>query len=294
MSCKWDREAEDYLSDGEPCRRDDYGDPTKHCAARRTCSSHVGSAELTCARCIGRVRAIIRRIPTLSALALPVALTLGVNSEAANIAGPAANPGDWSERRMAMRGHLATWASNGRITEEQHLHARLTMEDDDERHPANVLGRWALMIAEDYDHDLPTLTISNAADYLDRQLGRIAQDAEQDFALLGRELRKCHGSLETAVALGTHTERGAPCPDCVGALQVARNELRERGVPESEWPKLKAPRLVRQYGHWCEDENCERIHSADEADDEWQCPRVGKHVWTHKAYTDYIEDRKAS
>src|SRR5690348_9354345 len=103
MSCRWDNEAGDYLDDGEPCRRDEYGDPTKHCTARRTCAQHVGAGELTCARCIGRVRSTLRRIPALAALMPVVALEGGVNSEAASLAGPAADPEAWMWRRVAQR-----------------------------------------------------------------------------------------------------------------------------------------------------------------------------------------------
>ena len=46
--CRWDREVGAYLTpDGDPCKRDDYGDLTYHCTARRTCANHVGKGELT-------------------------------------------------------------------------------------------------------------------------------------------------------------------------------------------------------------------------------------------------------
>lgn len=276
MSCKWDRDAGEYLNDGEPCRTDDYGDPTKHCTARPSCAVHIGTDELTCPRCIGRTRAVLRRIPVLAALTIPVAVTAGINSEAANMAGPAADPARWSDRRVAMRSHLATWERMGRISERQHMHARALMEDDDEHHPLTVLGRWCLMIAEDYDHDLPTtLTITNAADYLDRNLARVANDDEQDFPLLARELRKCLQHLELVVALAVRPERGAPCPDCTG-----------EGVG--------IPRLVREYGHWCDDEDCERVHYADDSADRWVCPKNREHWRTVEEYNNYLSERKGA
>lgn len=295
MSCKWDRDAKDYLIDGEPCRRDDYGDPTHHCTARRTCSAHVGNDERTCARCIGRVRANLKHIPLLSALTLPVAVTLGVNSQAANLAGPAADPADWSERRIAVRSHLATWEKLGRISETQHLRARIGMEDDDEGHPLNVLGRWCLMIAEDYGHDLPTpLTVSSAADYLTRMLPRVAQDSTQDFPLLMTEVRKCRRHMESAIAITAHHERGVPCPECVVVMQDKRAELAALGVPENEWPKLAAPRLIRKYAHWCDDEDCCQVHHDTDAEDTWVCPRDHAHTWTHEDYTRRLVERKTA
>ena len=235
--------------------------PEPHCTGRKTCAVHVGEDEITCPRCIARTRASLRRIPALTALAMPVAIATGVNSEAANLAGPAADPEAWSWRKVAAR-QGRSW------------HLSL-IEDDDERHPYSVLGRWALMIAEDYGHDLPTLTVTRAAEYLDRNLARIANDPEQDWALLSAEVRKCRRALEAADALAAHRERGAPCPTC-----------------KSDDETKPAPRLIRVYPHWCDDEDCARIHHEDASEDYWECPRDRAHTWTEKAYRDYIEERK--
>lgn len=275
MTCKWDREAEDYLDDGEPCRYDYDGEPTRHCMARRTCAVHIGRDELTCPRCIGRTRTYLRRMVPVSALLMPVAVASGVNSEAANLAGPTPRPRDWRDRRIAMRSHLATWEALGRITEEQHLHARQAMEDDDERHPVNVLGRWCLMFAEDYGHDLPApLTVASAVDYLDRHLSRIANDPEQDFPLFAAEVRRCVRGLEETAALVVRAERGAPCPTCQDGGHFVR--------------------LVREYSHWCEDPECCREHFADDSEDRWVCPRNREHQWTHAAYSNYLTERTSA
>lgn len=263
MTCKYDRASGEYLIDGEPCRRDDYGDPTRHCTAKRTCANHVGPGELTCARCLGRVRANLRRIPVVSQLMMLVAVEDGVNSEAANLAGPAADPEAWSWRKIAAR-RGGPW------------HLSL-IEDDDEEHPYLVLGRWDMMIREDYGHPSDErVTIANAAAYLDRQLGRIAQDEEQDFPLFAREVRTCRNHLERVLRTAASRQRGAPCPDCTSP---------DDGV---------GPRLVREYGHWCEDEDCERLHYADDTADRWVCPRNRAHEWTPKAYSDYVEERRTA
>ena len=111
-ACKYDREFDNYLLEsGVVCKVDEYGDPTTHCTARRTCSQHVGFGELTCARCLGRVRQTIRKIATFSPL-LPTAAELeeygrravqGVNSEAAYLAGPAADPESWMWHQIERR-----------------------------------------------------------------------------------------------------------------------------------------------------------------------------------------------
>ena len=263
-TCRWDSEVGDYLADGEPCRCDEYGDPTRHCTARRTCSVHIGRDETTCPRCIARTRAHIRAIPARAALMLPVALASGsVDSEAANLAGPAADPEAWSWRKVAAR-QGGSW------------HLSL-VEDDDERHPYTVLTRWALMIAEDYGHDLPDrLTVVSAADYLDRNLARIANDPEQDFGLLASEVRKCRRHLELVTALAGNKERGVPCPECVA----------------SKVDDPKRLRLVREYGHWCDDEGCERLHYDDDSADRWVCPRDRSHVWDVESYDRWITERR--
>lgn len=272
MSCRYDREAEDYLNDGQPCRVDDYGDPTKHCTARRSCSQHIGRDELTCARCIGRVRAKIRRIVSLTPLMLTQALRAGIDSDAANLAGPATDVRHWTERRLAMRTHLLTWERLGRITEKQYFHARATMEDDDEDHPYTVLTRWHMMLAEDYGHWLPDrMSVTDSAAYLDRNLGRVAQDPEQDFPLIRREITHCAEHLEAVIRNQSGTERGAPCPDCRDAGRVVR--------------------MRRVYGHWCDHEECEQIHYADDSGDVWVCPVDRGHWMTPEGYAQWLKTR---
>ena len=269
MTCRYDRDAGEYLIDGKPCRTDDYGDPTKHCTMPR-CSHHIGEGELTCARCIGRVRNLIRRVVDLSALMLPVAVAAGVNSEAANLAGPFADYETFSARRMIDK----RWISS-HIPEHNQLRALVNLvADDDEQHPYGVLTRWEFMLREDYRTPRNGATsIAAAASYLGRVLHRVAQDDEQDFALLARELRACRDHLERAANTARIPERGAPCPACI--------EQSEDG---------KGPRLVRDYGHWCDGEDCERIHHEDDSDDWWTCPRVKAHAWSHEDYRKWVDD----
>lgn len=274
MGCKWDRDAEAYLVDGERCKVDEYGDPTKHCAARRTCSAHVGLDELTCARCIGRVRADIRRIVDVAALMPVVAAEAGsIHAAAASLAGPHADVRAWTDQRIAIRAHLDTWLRLGRITEEQWLGARGREEDDDDTDPAMLLPRWAMMLAEDYGLALPAkLTLTSAASWLEKQLGRLAQDPEQDFGLLRDEMRECRRNLEAVAAVLAYRRRGAPCPTCI-----------EGGRP-------KPPRLRLEYGHWCESLDCEKVHYADDSGDEWVCLVDRSHRWTEEDYRLRVAD----
>lgn len=241
-----------------------------HCTAGRNCTWHVEHGDLTCGRCLASVRRNLRRIGDLSALMLPAAIDNGVNSAAANLAGPGADYSTFVARRLIGQ----RWIDGNLPERNQIRAAEALLEDDDEHHPYNVLTRWWAMIAEDYDHETPVMTITGSVDYLDRTLHRIAQDNEQDFPLLGRELKKCRQHLESVLTNDDRPDRGAPCPECTSD---------EAGV---------GPRLVRVYPHWCEDEACERMHYDSEADDVWQCPRVSTHQWPHEDYTRWIEERK--
>ena len=257
-ACRWDAEANAYLADGEPCRVDEYGDATKHCTARRTCAQHVGWGELTCARCLGRVRMDIRQIVQRSTELLPEAIETGVNSEAAMLAGPAADVEAWSWHKVS--------AKQGRI-----WHVSL-IEEDDDWHPETVLTRWAQMLTEDYGIERPERwNLSNAAAFLDRILGRVAQDDAQDFPLLAREVRKCRSHLESVLSDSLAPERGAPCPTCGMDQQVIR--------------------LVREYPHFCWDDDCEQIHYETDEADRWVCPRNPQHAWTVREYENWVEER---
>lgn len=263
--CRWDRTAEEYVtSDGSPCKVDDYGDPTTHCTAKRSCSWHVGHGELTCARCLAGARVNLHWIGDLSALLLTQALTDGVASEAASLAGPATDPRAWAGIRLAQGRHLTTWLLRDRITEEQAARALANLEEDDKRHGERLVTTWARMVAEDYHHPLPSrMTLAWCVGYLDRQLHRIAQDPEQDFPLLKRELKKCRQHLEAVLHNNDQRDRGAPCPECVGNGE---------GVP----------RLVREYAQGVKHDRY----------DQWICPRNKDHAWSHHAYIAYVEDRK--
>ena len=258
MNCRYDRESKQYmLADGDPCRVDEYGDPTNHCKARVNCAQHIGQDEQTCIRCLNRARTNIRQIVLLSTLMMPVALGKGVNSEAANLAGPAADVDAWSWRKVA--------AKQGRA-----WHVSL-VEEDDEHHPYTVLTRWQLMLSEDYGHPLPqAMSIMGAGAYLERNLGMVAQDPEQDFALLARELKTCRAHLEAVLGDAERAEKGQPCPSC-------RDED-------------KLVRLRREWGHWCEAEDCEKLHYLDDSGDRWVCPRNHQHWWTEQDYRRYVDD----
>lgn len=257
----------------------------RHCTARKNCTWHIAASEQTCGRCIGGARREIRWIVNLSALTATQAIMDGLESEALNLTGPAADPRSLSEWQVARKNYLRSWEERGKITEQQHLHAIEAMNADDEHHPYAVLTRWQMMIAEDYDHELPgRLSIAGAAGYLDRNLHRIAHDDTQDFPLLRRELRKCRQHLESVLHNDTNPDRGAPCPTCRAEHRTDCEDVTCRGC--------LIVRLTRQYAHHCEDEACERFHFTDDGSDTWHCPRNAKHWWTQAGYADVLRDRQ--
>lgn len=233
-----------------------------HCTATKTCSWHIPEGTSTCGRCLARTRRDLRWIGDLAPLMLTAAMSGGVDSEAANLAGPAVDAEAWSWRKAAARSGL-TW------------HVSL-VEEDDEHHPLRVTQTWATTLASEYGQAPALGTVTECVAWLDRHLHRIAQDDEQDFPLLTRELRRCRQHLEAVLHNDDRPERGAPCPDCT-------NE--DTGV---------GPRLVRLFAHWCTDPNCERLHSDNADRDVWQCPRIDTHSWSHGMYEAYVAERKSS
>lgn len=269
-NCRWDRDAEDYLIDGEPCRTDDYGDPTRHCKARRTCSQHIGRDELTCARCIGRTRNDVRQLSPLAALMWNVAIGGGdVTTDAAMYAGPAANMDEYAENREAAIHQLDASAKRGLISQRVYLKELGRIVNDDESHPANVLGVWCRMWAENYGLTMPnTASLTECIAFVEANLHRVAQDEDQDFPLFAREVSSCRSAMEFALRNSHAAERGAPCPTC----------------------STPAPRLRRDYGHWCDAEDCEQIHYSDDSGDRWICPRNRDHWWSEEDYRRWVAD----
>jgi len=166
---------------------------------------HVES--LTCPGCVGVVRSDLDLIADLSARMLGEAVHRGVNSEAAMLAGPAADVEAWRNRWMSARaGRIpADWLEDCR----------------DELHPLYVLGTWDMLVTQHYDHDrTQRVTIEGAASYLGANLTALAQEAEFAFEELAREVRACRAHLEDVLRDGERDEKGAPCPMCGRAALV--------------------------------------------------------------------------
>jgi hypothetical protein len=273
-NCRYDRDAKAHLlrehrpecADREckgclPCTHED-GNPVRHCRTRLRCTSHLGWTEETCPECLGKIRANLSRLIETLALMPEEAEEQGVNSEAANLAGPHAD-------YVRAQWRLINADRAGESVDE------LDLSD-----PYTCLTMHERTIREDLGHDETTLvsaSVAGAAGYLSWVLTDLARDEEQTATL--RALLADSGRLlahaEAARSNSTAPERGIPCPDCVADGK-------------------DAPRLVRHYGHWCLKTGCERLHYLDDSGDVWRCPNDPEHEWSHVDYEARLVERKAS
>ena len=207
MSCTYD-DATGWTTNGNPCGEE-------HCYGHR-CSAHVNPGELICPSCIATTREHIADIVRDAALMLPEAIHRGINSEAANLAGPAPHPGTARARWEQGRSQAQAAAFDGeRFDAETYNRLVDRLPDDDPQHPYAVLGRWELMLREDYGpatHE--PITVASAAKYLNAVMHRLANDPMQDFPLFARDMRRCRAHLAAVLRANPQIERGAPCHLC--------------------------------------------------------------------------------
>lgn len=233
-----------------------------HCAMRGSCANHVDHSAgiVTCAGCIGRTRTDLQAIEDRYAEIPDEAMQAGVDSEAANLAGPAASPDQVKARRKAGV-HVEVFAPP---------RGNKPAIIDDPHHPYSVLGRWDMALREDYDQPTDLLvSVSRAKDYLASMLGVFAQDQPQAFEEFASDVATCRTHLESVLSDSRQPERGAPCPSC-----------REAG-------EEKPARLAKRYGS-----------DKSGADDRWVCSTNAEHWWREADYRlrvagDYLDHAPA-
>ena len=169
--------------------------------------------EQTCAQCVGDVRDDLAEIVTLDGRMLDEAQHRGVESEAAMLAGPAADHEVWQARHriLLQRATVGTKADEARAMEWHY-------DNRDEQHPYWVLGGWDLMVTEYLGHDrTEAVSVTGSADYLADQLTYLAQRPDFGWEDMAREVRSCRAHLEDVLREGDRAERGSPCPMCAKA-----------------------------------------------------------------------------
>lgn len=191
----------------EPCAKPHclvgwYGD-------RGSCETH---AESVCSSCLAKVREHLAEIVRLSGMPLleQVLRAGDVGTEAADLLGPAANPKQWRQR--SNYGHI--YEPDSRVG----WHT----------HPFGVLGWYDMLVTEHLGHSrTQRITVTTAADYLDRNLHYLAADVEFDFADMAVAFEGCRTHMEQVLHEGEQVETGAPCMTCRKPLRrvFAGNEL---------------------------------------------------------------------
>lgn len=175
--------------------------PWPHC--RRCGKEH---AEHTCPGCLADVRTDLAEIVRLCATLPAEVEHRGIDSEAMNLLGPAADP--------ESIGHMRASVAVGRVPADW-----LEVADDD-RHPLLVLGTWQQAYAEAFEHVDPVrITINGAASYLDRNLAYIGAEADVPFEDFARQIADCRSHIERVLHDGEQVETGAPCMNCEKPLR---------------------------------------------------------------------------
>lgn len=250
--CTWSVEDGWLTAEGRPC-------PRAHCAFRRNCARHVDldAGVRTCPACIGKVRHDLHQLVALVPHLPAEAQVAGVDSEAANLAGPAASG--------------------------EQMHARAQREPDlelDPHHPAALLTRWEVhRRARTGSRSDLFATMSSASHYLLAQLAT-AWPHEDEFAVFAQEVFDCMVHLEQTLHDSRRGDEGARCPSCA-AEHGEGPRLRRRHAEHGASP---CPRVQR-------DRPCRVCLGVD---DSWHCPANPEHWWPEPDYrarvaADYLE-----
>jgi hypothetical protein len=201
----------------------------QHC---RVCG--VAHHEHACPDCMDDTRETITEILRMCGTLPEEAKAKGVNSEAMNLLGPAA---DWEAAN-----HVEASVLAGRLPADWIDHA------DHELHPLIVLGGWESVWREEFEHeDTKRQTVADAGAYLDRNLSRASSWPHVPFEDMARDLRRCRSHMEAVLHDGEQVDRGAPCLSC-GALLEKRWDVGQLGRDGWACPR------------------CHQLHTADQYD----------------------------
>lgn len=243
-TCRWTSNSEPRLLNGRhnpncdntTCRGCQEC-PERHCTVcnREHVTVDGRGTDQTCGPCLTTIRDNLREITTLTEHLLDEAINKGVNSDAADLAGPAIRTYEGIEafeyRRMS------------------YLMGRIPQLEQDDQHPLWILGTWETVVREHLNqpaNPADRITLPDARDYLDRQLFTIAHDPNFPVDELADDLKDCRNHLENVLHEGTRTETGAACPACGGA-----NLVKDYGQDPDDEIRWRCPR--NSCGQWWSD-----------------------------------------
>lgn len=270
-----------------PCSED-------HCEINGRCHQHVNHAAgtYTCPRCIGLTRRQVRKILDQYALVevdvetrhldlgplLEQAAESGVDSEAFNLVGPAADPGQWAERRRRL---VATYDARGWCDYPKHE----GIADDDPHHPYAVLGRWDMKLRESYGPQTDLLvSVSRAVDYLSGPLlDKFAHTHE--FEAFAHDVTACLTHLETVLSDSREPEKGAPCPTCRADGRRSPRLVKHYATH----PGLKPGQRCTRIDCHCGDDHTGHCRTCAGHLDTWHCPIVTEHWWSDADYRTRVD-----
>lgn len=240
---------------------------------RGRCPHHVQHAAgiVTCPRCIRRVRKDVDAIVELWIRVLVFDVVVdGIDSEAMNLAGAAASPAQYAEKRqrIAARYDAQGWCDWPRLE---------STLDDDAHHPYAVLARAAQAL-----EDAGWITVApwdwnvvRAAAAIRTALDETGFPQGDEFAALAAELATCRAHLENVDHDSRAPDLGRPCPACVQAHGKGPR-LRKR---HASHPGSKP-------GQRCSDTLCPICEGRADA---WHCPDDPAHAWTDDEYRNRVD-----
>ena len=184
-----------------------------------------------CASCLGETRTNLAAIIAMCARMLGEAIRRGLNSQAAMLAGPTADPEAWGYRRMS--------AIAGRIDP-------AWLEDNHDDSTAWVLGTWEMLVRQHLDqHTDDRLTLTEAWAYLDQHLTRLAHDPDFPIEELSRDARACRSHLEDVLRDGEQVEKTRVT--CTSDDCRKRPRLERRYATEARWDAWVCPSCGKNY-----------------------------------------------
>lgn len=210
--------------------------------------------EHVCPGCLADARSDLREIVRMCEGLPAEAEAKGVDSEAAVLFGPVADPEAFEHRTMS--------ATCGRID------AGWLNVADEVLHPLWVLG-WTEMIMRDVLGFAPgdqRVTVPSAAQFVDTWLASASRCDDLDWSQLRRELANCRSYIERVLHDGEQIDEGAPCMRCQRRLvRVWRDSEHTDGwrctrcredVSEAQY-RLAVAQLHRESATWLTDRDIE-------------------------------------